>query len=186
MELRVSGRVIEFKVDTGAEVTAVSDTALGTMRKQTLKTPTKVLYGPARTALNVLGQFEGELSYQGKSTKQTIYLVKGLRSNLLGFPAIMSLRLLAGIEETVVGDTKTDIVVRYPKLFQGLGNMGEPYDIQLKQHPQPHALYTARNIPLPLRGKVQQELERMESLGVISKIDIPMVCRHGSGCKEKW
>ena len=54
--------------------------------------------------------------------------------------------------------------------------MGEPYDIQLKHHPQPHALYTARNIPLPLHGKVQQELERMESLGVISKIDIPTQC----------
>ena len=32
VKLRVSGRVIEFKVDTGAEVTAVSDTAFGTMR----------------------------------------------------------------------------------------------------------------------------------------------------------
>ena len=52
-----------YKADTGAEVTAVSDTAFGTMRKQTLKAPTKDLYGPARTALNVLGQFEGELSY---------------------------------------------------------------------------------------------------------------------------
>ena len=70
VKLRVSGRVIEFKVDTGAEVTAISDTAFGTMRKQTLKAPTKVLYGPARTALNVLGQFEGELSYQGKSTNR--------------------------------------------------------------------------------------------------------------------
>mgnify|MGYP003472819863 CR=1 FL=1 len=54
VKLSVSGRVIEFKVDTGAEVTAVSDTAFGTMRKQTLKAPTKVLYGPARTELYVV------------------------------------------------------------------------------------------------------------------------------------
>ena len=70
VKLRVSGRVIMYKADTGAEVTAVSDTAFGTMRKKTLKAPTKVLYGPAHTALNVLGQFDRELSYQGKSTKQ--------------------------------------------------------------------------------------------------------------------
>ena len=54
-----------------------------------------------------------------------------------------------------------------------MGNLGEPYDIQLKPDPQPHALFTAWKIPLPLRGKVQQELERMELLGIISRVDAP-------------
>ena len=121
----------------------------------------------------MLGQFEGELTHQGKTTKQNIYVMKGLRSNLLGFPAIMSLELMARVGEAVVNTEKVDIVARYPKLFQGLGNLGEPYDIQLKPDPQPHALFTACNIPLPLRGKVQQELDRMESLGIISRVDAP-------------
>ena len=173
VKLRVSGQVMEFKVDTGAEVTAISETAFRAMRKQTLKTPTKNLYGPAHSALHVLDQFEGELSHQGKTTKQNIYVIKGLRSDLLGFPAIMALELMARVGEAVVNTEKVDIVARYPKLFQGLGNLGEPYDIQLKPDPQPHALFTARNIPLPLRGKVQQELDRMESLGIISRVDAP-------------
>ena len=91
-------------------------------------------------------------------------------SNLLVFPAIMSLELMARVGEAVVNTKKVDIVARYPILFQGLG---EPYDIQLKPDPQPHALFTAHNIPLPLRGKVQQELDRMELLGIISSVDAP-------------
>ena len=34
-------------------------------------------------------------------------------------------------------------------------------------------LATPMRVPLPLRGKVMDELERMETMGVISKVDIP-------------
>ena len=62
---------------------------------------------------------------------------------------------------------------RYPTLFQGLGSLGEPCDIQLKPDAQPYALFISRNIFLPLRSKVEQELKQMESLGIISKVDKP-------------
>jgi len=43
----------------------------------------------------------------------------------------------------------------------------------LKEDAEPFALHTARNIPLSLRSKVQSELKRMESLGVISPVCSP-------------
>jgi transposase InsO family protein len=61
----------------------------------------------------------------------------------------------------------------FSSVFQGLGNMGEPYDIKLKPDANPYALFTPRNIPLPLRPNVEEELRRMEELGVISKVDVP-------------
>ena len=54
-----------------------------------------------------------------------------------------------------------------------MGTLGNEYTIRLKEDATPHALYTPRNVPLPLRGKVQEELDRMEAAGVISKADEP-------------
>ena len=67
----------------------------------------------------------------------------------------------------------TDIQRRYPSIFQGLGNLGKEFEIHLKPGAVPLSLFTPRHVPLPLRPKVQDELNRMESIGVISKVDKP-------------
>ena len=36
--------------------------------------------------------------------------------------------------------------------------------------PKPHALYTPRNVPIPLKTIVQSELMRIKSMGMISKV----------------
>ena len=43
----------------------------------------------------------------------------------------------------------------------------------MKPGAKPFFLYTPRRVPLPLRQKVEDELNRMESMGVISKVDSP-------------
>ena len=63
--------------------------------------------------------------------------------------------------------------MRYPNVFNGLGTIGEEYEIKLKENATPYALYVPRNIPIPLRPKVKQELERMDQMGVISKVTEP-------------
>ena len=64
-------------------------------------------------------------------------------------------------------------IEKYPKVFEGLGNLGELYVIKLRNDAKPLALYTPRSVPLPLRHKVKDELDRMESLGVITKVEAP-------------
>ena len=48
----------------------------------------------------------------------------------------------------------------YPQLFTGLGTMGpgSEYTIKLKPNPKPYSLSTPRNIPLPLRDKVKEQI----------------------------
>ena len=72
---------MEFKLDTGAEVTAISNEAYQThFKKYHLQAPSKRLFGPAYTALKVIGQFLGNLSHGKKASKQTIYVVNGLKN----------------------------------------------------------------------------------------------------------
>ena len=52
-------------------------------------------------------------------------------------------------------------------------HLGEEYEIKLKEDAKLLFLHIARNVPLPIHRKVQNELRRMESLGVISPVSEP-------------
>ena len=78
----------------------------------------------------------------------------------------------------------TPIPEQYLSLFNGLGTFPESYEIKLKQEAQPFALFTPRSVPLPLRKKVEQELARMESLNVISRVDEPTVIQSIPVCSR--
>lgn len=87
--------------------------------------PAKKLYGPSHEPLSVVGQFMAELKHKERSSKQMVFIVKGLKDNLLGLPAIGALNLIVRVN-AVSGsrDEKTMIMEAYPTLFHGLGNLG--------------------------------------------------------------
>ena len=57
--------------------------------------------------------------------------------------------------------------------FPGLGSFGDEYTITLKEGAIPYAIFTPHHIPMPLHTKVKDELNRMESLNVICKVEEP-------------
>ena len=85
----------------------------------------RILFGPAKQELEVLGQFTECLTYQQASTETEVYVVRGLKTNLLGLPAITSLHL---IERLCSTEARADIKDCFPKVFNGLGTLGEEYE----------------------------------------------------------
>ena len=169
VKVTVDNTVIKFKVDTGAEVTVISEALWKTLNlSEPLRKPSLSLCGPDHTPLKVLGEVLLSLTYKGRCCTQPVYIVKNLKNNLLGFPAIKALNLLSHVESV-----DKNVVLQYPLLFNGLGTFAHEYKIQLKPNSKPFSLSTTRNIPLALRPKVQAELQRMESLGVISRVTEP-------------
>ena len=122
---------VEFKLDTGAEVTAISEATYKKLEAVPLEKTSKALDGPTHQSLKVLGQFTGTLEHQGSSSTQTVFVVQDLRSNLLGLAAIASLQLLQQVDATHTG--VVDFWKQFPKVLQGLGTLGEEYQIQLKE-----------------------------------------------------
>ena len=100
-----------------------------------------------------------------------MYVVKDLKTNLLGLPAITALNLVARVQS--ISGSKESLMKQHPKLFTGLGTLGNEYKISLKPEAKPYALCTARQVPISMRNEVEKELNRMESLAVISRIDEP-------------
>ena len=172
--IAVNDQVMTFKLDTGAEVTAITEPAFLQLKDVPLQAPTKTLHGPDQQPLKVLGQVTLTLSSKGQACTHNVYVVRDLEQNLLGLPAIEELNLLAKVAEVrQEPDDLGDITTQFPALFSGLGTLNGEFQIRLKPDATPFALHTPRNVPLPLRKKVKEELSRMESLGVISKVDVP-------------
>ena len=95
-------------------------------------------------------------------------MIKGLNSCLLGFPAINTLHLLQRIEP--VAEKEPCIKTRFKSVFTGLGTIGDEYRISLKEGAKPYSLHSPRNVPIPLRSKVEKELNRMEEMGLFRKL----------------
>ena len=66
-----------------------------------------------------------------------------------------------------------DVKKQFPKIFQSLGVLGEDDRIKLEENATSNALHVPRNIPIPLRPHVKEELDRMENLGIISRVEKP-------------
>ena len=78
-------------------MTAVTKETFKLLNGIRLSKPSKTLHGPAKQSLNVLGQFTETLSHRENSSSQTIYVIRGLKANFLGLPAITSLQLVCQI-----------------------------------------------------------------------------------------
>ena len=170
-DIKVNGELMKFKVDTGAEVTAVTKLALKQLGKVQLHPATKSLCGPDKKPLQVLGQTNVTLSHSGKACIHNIFMVEQLKHNLLGLPAIKDLNLLVMVNH--MSSNYADVINQCPSVFTGLGSLRDEFEIKLKADAKPFALYTPRKVPYPLRSKVKEKLDRMEAMGVISKVEVP-------------
>ncbi|XP_064486119.1 uncharacterized protein LOC135398664 [Ornithodoros turicata] len=167
----VDNMAVSFMVDTGADVSAVPQSALAENTKKRIRPATKVLYGPGRSRLHPVGQAEVQMSWNGKTTRQEIFVMDKLEHALLGRPAIRALDVLphlCSVESTSLVDPTMS---KYPALFGALGHMKAVYHIKLVLGAVPHAVSYPRRVPIPLLPSVKEELERMEELQVIEKVD---------------
>ena len=81
-KLEVNGRNIDFKIDTGVDVTVISEYI--SKQDGPLRQTNRILSGPSQQKLDVCRQFLGKLLNQFQSTQQEIYVIRGLCKALLG------------------------------------------------------------------------------------------------------
>ena len=115
------------------------------------------------------GQFLATLQRGDNTTKQNVYVVQELNRALLGLPAIEALQVVSFVEPIQANEVFT----LFPNLFTGLGKLKDNYQIKLRSDAKLYTMQVPRRVALPLLPKVEAELQRMETLGVISKIEEP-------------
>ena len=154
-KLKICGKEVLFKVDSGADVTVVSEkTYLAFPDQPPLQPCGAVLHSPGGK-LSVQGSFVATIHHNGVSYKFRVIVVSGnLSNNLLSRSVSNRLGFIKRADEI------------------GLLNI-DPVHIELKEGCSPFAVHTARNIGFHLLPKVEDELKRMEKEEIIKKIETP-------------
>ncbi|UYV79867.1 K02A2.6-like [Cordylochernes scorpioides] len=170
--IKVNGQPIKFKIDTGAEVSVMPEEIylqhFGYLKTE--KADRNIFAVSMKT--EVKGMFQAFLESKRQKCEESIYIVKGVARPLLSCRASEILGLVRRIN--IVEDhvpTKLDPMLKFPKLFTGLGKIYIPYEIKLKEGAKPYSIYTPRRVPIPLMKELQMELERLTSNGVIEKVE---------------
>jgi hypothetical protein len=164
--LLVNGVEIEFKVDTGADVTVMAERHYRLVSKVPLQKPDLQLKAANQLPFNLLGMVDCDIGFRDKTSHQRVYVVDSIDSPLLGKPAINALKVVSICN--IDSETFTEKMMKqFPKLFSGLGQLEGEYDIQLKEDAQPQVLSSPRQIAHPLVPKVEEALDQMVKDGVI-------------------
>ena len=152
---------VKFKVDSGADVNVLTQHQYQKLpHPPTLHPATRKLISVG-SVLQVLGQFEMDISYKGSMLPNEKFYVIKTNASLLSRSTSVKLGLL----------TFTD------SLRQNGDNIGlmktSPVVIRLKDGAKPSAVTSARNVPIPLKKAVEKELERLEEQGIIRHVTEP-------------
>ena len=128
VEVLIENDPVTFKVDTGAEVTALSDTTFHSLKhpELQLKKSNQTLCGPNRSLLDVLGDVTPTKTSQVKR----VFVIHNLQHNLLGLPAIKALEVITGINAIT-----QSIPEQYPRVLLGWEHSKESTQSNYNQMP---------------------------------------------------
>ena len=164
--LNVEGVPTRLKVDTGAQANILPWRYYKTLQNRpTLKRTSVRLISYTGDILPTIGQCDLHI----KDQCLEFFIVNTDQSPILGLKASQTL----GLIKVVLNIHRTeDIVTCYKGVFQGLGCLQQPYYIEIDSSVQP-VVCPVRNQPIALRGHLKEELDKMEELKVIRKIEQP-------------
>eukprot|EP00731_Ephydatia_muelleri_P000592 Em0001g592a len=164
--LDVEGVPTRLKVDTGAQANILPWRYYKTLQNRpTLKRTSVKQISYTGDILPTIGQCDLRI----KDQCLEFFIINRDQSPILGLKASQTL----GLIKVVLNINRTkDIVTCYKGVFQGLGCLQQPYHIKIDSSVQP-VVCPVRNQPIALRGRLKEELDKMEELNVIRKIEQP-------------
>ncbi|UYV83493.1 K02A2.6-like, partial [Cordylochernes scorpioides] len=169
-EIQVNGKQLKFKLDSQADVTCVPLCLFKKiMGQQRLVKSDINLRAAEFSELQTVGMFLSTLRNGNYQIKEKIYVIRRLSEPLLSRRACELLNLARRIE---VVATRINPIKEFPEVFEGLGQIGNPYEIKLKPGAKPYAVHTPRRVPIPLMEKLKTRLEELEKAGIIAQVNV--------------
>ena len=128
--------------------------------------------------LKVKGTFRLKCKHKNTSIALDFYVFDTKAPPILGMKASVDLNLIklilaVGEKRQEPACTHTDSLLQeYTDVFQGIGEFPGECNLHIDPHVAP-VVYTPHRVPLALRERLKQELDKMEECNVISKVTEP-------------
>lgn len=163
VNLPVSGTQVRFKIDTGADVSVLTQKTYDSLSQAPLLSPSRASLLSPGGKIEVCGEFNTETEYKGSRYMFKLVVIGGeTGTNLLSRSVASQMGLI------VRADT-----VKLSKSNE-IGLMKtSPIKIHTKENATPVCRPTARRIPFPLMNAVRAELDRMIKNDVVEPVDEP-------------
>lgn len=185
--LPVNGALVTFKLDTGAKANLVNELDVKAMKtKPHIFQNNSLLQAYNGEPIKTKGKCRLRVQVKGKYHSLMFIIVPEGHESLLGDKACERLGLVRRVYSINSSEPKSvkEIVDLYPDIFKGFGVLPFTYKIKLKEGAQP-VVHAPRRVPAALKDKLKEELERMEALEVIRKVEEPTEWVNSMVCIKK-
>ncbi|XP_075733124.1 uncharacterized protein LOC142775550 [Rhipicephalus microplus] len=171
---KIAGQEVQFKVDTGSQANLLPLTLFN--RFAHASTPRKsaaVLSAYNSSTIKHVGVATKDLEINEAQHSVSFFIVKKGRQAILGLKTCQQFGLVpVTVDAVKVGDGQTKFQLAFPDLFSGSGCVRRHYKMVLREDAVP-VVQPARRVPIALKGRLRQELQRMETASIIVKVDEP-------------
>jgi len=172
--VEADGVGLQMEVDTGSSVSLVSQSTFRKLWPERKLSECKYrLRSYAEEPIKVLGCTEVELKYKGQEARLPLIVVEGSGPTLLGRSWLKHIVLDWQEIRHLSTCSLQDVLDKHPAVFGG--GLGTLKNFEAKIHVDPNAtprFCKARSVPYALRGKVEEELERLVREGTLEPIQV--------------
>ncbi|UYV62865.1 K02A2.6-like [Cordylochernes scorpioides] len=175
----VNGKEICFKLDSGAEVNVLPYTFTRQMNGLEIFQTNRKLTSYTGHEIKIKGIATLNCKTKNKTESLEFFIADGYYQPILGIEAIEKLSLIKKCDAVQIqqNNSAKDILNRHKNIFEGIGRLPIEHKIRLKENATP-VIAPSRKIPFSIREKVKAELERMEKLDIIEKVEEPSEWTH--------
>lgn len=189
VQLSVNDVSVDFKIDTGAQCNVISKHLCDKIGLETSVRRNKTkLVSYSGHEIKTCGFVKACVGHKDKYHLIDIHVVNANVASVVGLPTSLDMNLIKRVysvqteqdqsnESTAVppsansANTK-ELLHKYEHLFSGIGCLPGEYEIKIDPFATP-VVSPPRRIPHTLKDKVKQELERMEQMNIITKVEEP-------------
>ena len=169
--VHINGTKVYMELDTGASVSVMSESTWKDKFSQYKLQPSSVqLKTYSGENLNVMGQLQVNVECNDQRSKLPIQIVEGNGPMLLGRNWLKSIKLNWGTIKKVTNDLE-QVLNNHTDVFKD--ELGTMQDTTAKLYVKPNCnpkFCKPRSVPHALKEGIEQELTRLENLGVLEKV----------------